>query len=261
MEKFEQYFKEKVRDKGTILAIYVVLTILLLFLWEKGAQNNTVRVLISSPTLVVDYFNSNHSQMLQATFVTFQEAAFGLLLAVVFCFGIMIVCFYIPKLMDFILPAMIISQVIPLITLAPLFIIVFKGGVLSKVMMANLLCFFPLFVNFANGVKLISKNIHELLFIYNVSITQKIVKVFFPLSLPSIMVGLKVSATLSVIGAIVAEFNGAEIGLGKNLFISAKRLEPELMINSLFLSAFLGALMYVLINLVEMRFGRWYTNK
>lgn len=76
--------------------------------------------------------------------------------------------------------------------------------------------------------------------------------------MPNIMTGLKIAATLAVIGAIVAEFNGAEIGLGKNLFLAAKRLEPELMMSSLFLSSLLGGLMYFIIYLIEHRFGKWY---
>ena len=72
------------------------------------------------------------------------------------------------------------------------------------------------------------------------------------------MTGLKIAATWSVIGAIVAEFNGADIGLGKNLFLAAKLLEPELMLSSLILSSLLGALMYGLIILIEKRIGKWY---
>ena len=76
--------------------------------------------------------------------------------------------------------------------------------------------------------------------------------------MPQIMAGLKVAATLAVIGAIVAEFNGTEIGLGKNLFLAAKRIEPELMMSSLLLSALLGGFLYLSIYLIEYIFGKWY---
>ncbi len=72
------------------------------------------------------------------------------------------------------------------------------------------------------------------------------------------MTGLKVSSLLSVIGAIVGEFNGADVGLGKNLYLAAKKLEPELMVNSLFLSAIIGFLLYGSIIWVEHVFGKWY---
>lgn len=240
---------------------YVILSLFLLGLWEYQAQqSNIVRLLISSPSLVIDYFIQNTSILLRATWVTFYEAMIGLLLAVVFSFTMMTLCFYHEWFMNYILPVMVISQVIPLITLAPLFIILFGIGATAKIMMAAVLCFFPIFVSFANGVRLINKNIHELFYLYDASKTQKIRFVYFPLAMPSIMAGLKVSATLAVIGAIVAEFNGAQIGLGKNLFLAAKRLEPDLMMASLLLSSALGGLMFCSIYLIEKQFGKWYTN-
>ena len=238
--------------------IYIFFALLILGTWQYAGHNNTVRVLLSQPTLIAEYLATNIVNLIEATQATFYEALAGLFLASLFSFGTMILCFYFPKLMDYILPVMIISQVIPLITLAPLFIILFGAGLTAKIMMAALLCFFPIFVNFANGVKLISANIHELMYVYNATTTQKIRHIYFPLALPQIMTGLKVAATLAVIGAIVAEFNGAEMGLGKNLFLAAKRLEPELMMCSLFFSAILGGIMYLCIYLMERRVGNWY---
>jgi NitT/TauT family transport system permease protein len=226
--------------------------------WENAAKSSDFRLLLSSPSLILSYFADNMSALFSATYATLYESIMGLLLAVAVSFGIMVICFYIPKLMEFVLPVMITSQVIPLITLAPLFILIFGIGYMSKIMMAALICFFPIFINFANGARLISKNIHELMYIYNASKTQMIFRVYFPLSMPQIMSGLKVAATLAVIGAIVAEFNGTEIGLGKNLFLAAKRLEPELMMSSLLLSALLGGLLYLSIYLIEFIFGKWY---
>lgn len=247
-----------IKTRYSLIITYAILILLLLFAWEKGANNNTVRVLISAPSLIAKYFLDNITPLSNAAYITFVEAIIGLLIATVFSFGIMILCFYFPKLLDFMLPIMIVSQVIPLITLAPLFIILFGSGVTAKIMMAALLCFFPIFVNFNSGVKQISRNIHELLYIYNATTSQKIKNIYFPLALPHIMTGLKVAATLAVIGAIVAEFNGSEIGLGKNLFLAAKRLEPEMMMASLFLSTVLGGLMYLFIFLIEKKLGKWY---
>lgn len=239
--------------------IYITLFFLILSAWELSAHNNNmIRLLLSSPRAIVEYFALEYLNLAEATWVTFLEAIAGLIIATCFSFGTMVICFYYPHLMGFILPIMVVSQVIPLIALAPLFIILFGLGISAKIMMAALLCFFPIFVNFANGVNLISKNIHELLFINNATIKQKIRYIYFPIVMPNIMTGLKIAATLAVIGAIVAEFNGAEIGLGKNLFLAAKRLEPELMMSSLFLSSLLGGLMYFIIYLIEHRFGKWY---
>jgi len=238
--------------------LYILLSVLLLAAWQYfGSTSQTVRLLLSSPSLVVEYFGENSASLLQATQTTLIEALAGLLIATVFSFGIMILCFYKPKLMDFVLPIMITSQVIPLIVLAPFFIILLGIGLGSKIAMAALMCFFPIFVNFAQGYKAISQNIHELMHIYNADTWTRIRNVYFPLAMPSIMAGLKISATLAVIGAIVAEFTGAEKGLGKNLFLSAIRLEPDLMMSSLILSALLGTLLFGSILIIEKRLTRW----
>jgi len=226
--------------------------------WQYfGSTNQTVRLLLSSPSLVVDYFGENYVALLHATQTTLLEAIAGLLIAVSFSFGVMILCFFFPKLMDFVLPIMITSQVIPLIVLAPFFIILLGIGLGSKIAMAALMCFFPIFVNFAQGYKAINSTVHELMYIYNTGTWFRIKHVYFPLSMPSLMAGLKISATLAVIGAIVAEFNGAEVGLGKNLFLAAKRLEPDLMMSSLLLSTLLGVMFFGTIYFIEKKIINW----
>jgi NitT/TauT family transport system permease protein len=238
--------------------LYTLLSVLLLGAWQySGSRSQTVRLLVSSPTLVAEYLADNAGDLLRATYTTLVEAAAGLTIAAAFSFATMIACLYRPRLMDFIMPLMVTSQVIPLIVLAPFFIILLGAGLSSKIAMAALICFFPIFVNFAHGYKSISSNIHDLMHIYDARTGFRIRHVYLPLSMSSIMAGLKVSATLAVIGAIVAEFSGAEVGLGKNLFVSALRLEPELMMASLFLSASIGGLLFGVIKLAEKRLVYW----
>lgn len=239
---------------------YMILIIVVIIIWQISSSNNIVRLLISSPKFIVEYFSENYLALLYATGITFFEAFIGLVIATLFSFLIMIFCFYKPVIMEFILPIMVTSQVIPLIVLAPFFIILLGIGVTSKIAMAAIMCFFPTFINFATGYKSISQNIHDLMSVYNASKWFLIFKVYFPLSLPNIFTGLKISATLSVIGAIVAEFTGSETGLGKNLFLSAIRLEPELMMSSLLLSAILGGFMYSIIYAIEKRICKWNIN-
>lgn len=238
--------------------LYIILSVLFLVLWQYfGSSNMTVRLLISSPTLIVKYFSENTFDLLNATITTLIEALTGLAIATLFSFCMIILCFYKPKIMDFILPIMVTTQVVPLIVLAPFFIILFGVGVMSKIAMASILCFFPIFINFTQGYKAISKNIHELMYIYNAPLRFRIKQVYFPLSMGSIIAGLKISATLSIIGAIVAEFSGASVGLGKNLFISALRLEPELMMSSLILSAIVGLGLFHIIRFLEIKYINW----
>lgn len=226
--------------------------------WQYfGETSNVVRLLISSPSRVIAYFMAEYPLLLQATGITLLESVMGLLIATTFSFGVMVICFYIPKFLDFIMPIMISSQVIPLIVLAPFFIILMGIGLSSKIAMAALISFFPIFVNFGTGVKSIPNELLEFAYINKTATWKRIKHIYFPLALPNIFAGLKIAATLAVIGAIVAEFTGAKNGLGKNLFLSSKRLEPELMMTSLLLSTLLGAFMFGIIILLEKIQIKW----
>lgn len=244
--------------KRSNIAWYLLFIVILGVIWEFTGQRNSVRLLVSSPSRVAEFFAGNPALILESTLLTFYESFVGFLIAIIGSSFVMFTCLLYPRVLDFILPLMVTSQVIPLITLAPLLIMIFGSGVESKIVMASLLCIFPIFIGYATGVKLISRDIIDFAKLQNASKISIITKIQFPLSMPSVFAGLKVSATLAVIGAIVGEFNGSDLGLGKNLFLAAKRLEPELMISSLVASAILGGTMYGLVVGAEKLFGKWY---
>lgn len=247
------------RSNRAIYAVYALIVLIGVPGWELAARATPrVRLLVSSPMRVYEFIGENAEELLHATWVTWVEASLGLVVAAIASLALSIATFYRPRLLHFILPGMVTSQVVPLIVLAPFFVIALGIGILSKVAMAAVLCFFPTFVGFAQGYKLIPQEVHDFLDVYEAPKKLRVFRVYLPLSLPSGLAGLKVSATLSVIGAIVAEFTGSEIGLGRNLFMSTIRLEPELMMASLFGSASLGAVMFLGVHFLERRLGHWY---
>ncbi|MEQ1761062.1 MAG: ABC transporter permease subunit [Vicinamibacterales bacterium] len=247
------------RHDRTVCLTYTGTVLLVVPVWEWASRSSSgVRLLLSSPISIAGFINANAQDLLRATWVTWLEAFLGLLLAVGTSLTLMVLTFFVPRLMRFVMPAMIASQVIPLIVLAPFFVLALGIGVSSKVAMAAVLCFFPMFVGMAQGYRLIPQNVHDLLSVYEARTATRVLRAYLPLAMPSGMAGLKVSATLSVIGAIVAEFTGSEVGLGRNLFLSTIRLQPDLMMASLAGSAILGATMFWGVHLIEQRFGAWY---
>lgn len=241
--------------------LVLILLTSLLILWEFIATNSsTVRYFVSSPSESYLYANSHALNLLNSTLVTLIEALSGYVLAIIFSFLIMFICFFNKSFFNFISPLFIASQVLPIITLAPFFIIVFGMGLFSKIAMVVLMCFFPIFVNFSTGYKSITSNTYDLLYIYNAKKIFTIFRIILPLSTPYIFAGLKVSTTMAIMGAIIAEFVGAKDGLGKNLYLAPKNSQPELMICSIILTAILGWSLYKLVELSEMKFGKWYKN-
>lgn len=236
--------------------------LLLLFIWERGASvNPDIRYFVSSPSASFSFAVSHYVALRDATFITGLEAVLGFIVAILISGLIMLVCLYWPAIFRIVLPIFVISQILPMITLAPLFIVLFGMALISKIAMVALMSFFPIFINFASGIESVSRQIIELLYIYDTRPTFKIFKILLPLSLPHGFAGLKVGTTMAMMGAIVAEFMGANDGLGKNLYLAPKSSQAELMICSIALVMILGFLFYSLIALIERYVCGWYIQK
>jgi NitT/TauT family transport system permease protein len=241
-----------------MVGFYVFLFLITLALWQFAGEKYLLgRLLISTPTKVLNYFFLERSNLITATFQTTAESLLGLSFATLLGFGLMILCLYFPWFLDLLLPGMVVSQVIPLISLAPFFIMVLGFGLLSKVAMVVLMSVFPIFISFAQGVKMVPASAIDLFKIHKASRTMCIRYLYFPMSLPNIFAGIKVASTLAVIGAIVAEFTGADQGLGKNLYLACKKLEPELMIASIILSSVLGLCLFACAKILEKIMITW----
>lgn len=241
------------------IIILIVMVIIFLVVWELAASNSTrLKFFVSSPTDSIEFAITHSHNLLNSAIITSIEALAGFGLAIVFSFVIMFFCLLYPPILKMILPIFITSQILPIITLAPLFIILFGMGLMSKIAMVLLMCFFPIFINFSAGVKSITQNTHNLLYVYNTSKMFRIFKIIIPLSTPYIFTGLKVSTTMAIMGAIVAEFVGAIDGLGKNLYLAPKSSMPELMICSIVLTIILGWLLFKSVEKIEMKLGFWY---
>lgn len=111
-------------------------------------------------------------------------------------------------------PVLISSQMIPVIALAPIFVLWFGYSIWSKVVVTVLITFFPITVNTFDGLRASDKGLRELLQTMGASKMDIFLKIKVPSALPYFYSGLKVAVTLSVIGAAIGEWLGAQAGLG-----------------------------------------------
>jgi NitT/TauT family transport system permease protein len=111
-------------------------------------------------------------------------------------------------------PLIVASQAVPIVALAPLLVIWFGPGMFSKLLVCALVVFFPALINTVVGLRSVEPDLVDLMRSLQASRWQTFVKLELPAALPVLLGGLKVSATLSVIGAVVGEFTGADRGLG-----------------------------------------------
>lgn len=115
---------------------------------------------------------------------------------------------------QFLSPYIVASQSIPIVAIAPLLVIWFGPGRLSKIMISALIVFFPILINTIVGIRCVPEDLRDLMRSLRATRWQVFCQLEVPAAMPVLLGGLKVGATLSVIGAVVGELVGANEGLG-----------------------------------------------
>jgi NitT/TauT family transport system permease protein len=151
----------------------------------------------------------------------------------------------------FLSPYIVASQSIPIVALAPLLVIWFGTGRLSKVLVCALTIFFPMLMNTMVGVRSVDPDLVALMRSLRATRWQMFTKLEIPAALPVLLGGLKVSVTLSVIGAVVGEFVAADRGLGFLINVARGNFDTALMFVALITLVAIALLLYLLIVLAE----------
>lgn len=144
-----------------------------------------------------------------------------------------------------------------MIAIAPLLVIWFGNGLLSKVVMAALVAFFPVLVNAVDGLVSIDKEALDLMKSLNASQIQIFRKIRFPNSLPLVFSSLKIASTLAVVGAVIGEFTGATEGIGYLINTSSYYLNTDLMFAGIILISIGGILFFGLVAYLEKKIIFW----
>ncbi len=154
-------------------------------------------------------------------------------------------------------PYVVASQAIPIVAIAPLLVIWLGDGILSKVVICALIVFFPVLVNTIVGVRAVPPALYDLMNSLHASRSQILWKVEVPASLPVFLGGLRIGATLSVIGAIVGELVDAQEGLGFLLQLGDFQYDTPMVFVAVFTLIALALLLYGIVILLEKRFLKW----
>ncbi len=153
-------------------------------------------------------------------------------------------------------PYVVVSQVVPKLALAPLFVLWFGFGMLPTVLITALVCFFPLMENTLTGLRQVDVQRLQLFRMLGASRLQTLLRLKLPTGLPAILAGLRVAVVLALVGAVVAEFMGASQGLGAVVIAAQGMMDTTLMFAALLLIAALGLLLYQACLLLERRLLR-----
>jgi len=154
-------------------------------------------------------------------------------------------------------PFIVASQSVPTVAIAPLLVIWFGSGTLSKILVCALIVFFPIVVNTVIGVRGVGEELQDLMRTLEASRWQMVWMLEVPAALPTLLGGLKVGATLAVIGAVVGEFVAADQGLGYLLKQGQQIYDTAQVFVGIGTLVILAQLLYGSVALAERSLLRW----
>jgi putative hydroxymethylpyrimidine transport system permease protein len=233
-----------------------------LLIWEVGARLIDLGFILPAPTDIVrklwelkgPLFVDHLPATLLIIFIgLFLSIVFGVSLAVWMSVSKMVErTFY---------PIIIASQTIPIIALAPIFVLWFGYSIWSKVVVTVLITFFPITVNTYDGLRSTSKEYRDLLLTMGASKKDLFFKLQVPASAPHFFSGLKVAVTLSVIGAAIGEWIGAQAGLGYFSRRMMTQFDGAGVFAPIVLLSAVGIILFIFVVYLEKRTLKWRKTK
>jgi len=189
--------------------------IFLLGIWEVVIRAFDIpKYILPGPTAILRALYENREILLEHTKVTVLEAGVGFIFAIILAVLLAAIMNRSKMLKDMIYPILVISQTVPIIALAPLFMIWLGFGILPKIVIVVLVCFFPITISVTEGLETVDQDMVNLMKVMKASPRQIFFKVQLPATLPAFFSGLKIAATYSIMGAVIGEWVGAKSGLG-----------------------------------------------
>ncbi len=234
--------------------------LLVLLAWEGLVRlTGFPAFILPSPWMVAERFVRAlaDGSLLRHTGVTLFEIVLGLLCG---AFSAILVGYAVAKSRIFeriASPFLVASQAVPVVAIAPLLVIWFGQGILSKVLICALIVFFPVLVNTVVGLRAVPRSLNELMRSLRASRWQMLRHLEIPSALPVFLGGLRIGATLSVIGAIVGEFVGADKGLGFLINVGRGQFDTALVFVAVFTLVGLALTLYGAVILLEKKLLAW----
>jgi putative hydroxymethylpyrimidine transport system permease protein len=237
----------------------LVAVLVLLAIWQIYVDASSVNsLLLPSPHLVLKALIDDRGTLWHNLKITAVEIVCGIALAA--CAGLLVAV-----LLHFsgiakrsLYPILVTTQAIPIVIVAPLLILWLGFGLLPKLLVIGLVCFFPIVVTTLDGLEAVDPDLIKLLRTFDAGASQTFWRVELPNALPGLFTGLKLAAVLSVIGAVFAEQDaGSTSGLGYLLGVTIPNLETAEAFATVFVLAAFAILLFALLTLAERRALPW----
>jgi ABC-type nitrate/sulfonate/bicarbonate transport system permease component len=239
------------------LAPYITV-ILVLFFWETLVRVEHIpQYILPGPVQILGTLAASYKLLMMHTLTTLEEALLGFVLAIVIAFITAFMLNNIHWLNRALYPVLILSQTIPIITLAPLFLIWFGWGLLPKIIVVILVCFFPAAISLLNALNSIDPDLINLFRSMGASRIAIFNMVKLPAAMPAFFSGLKISASYSIMAAVIGEWLGAQHGLGYYMTLSQKSFRVDQVLAAVVIISVLSLLIVKVIDFIEYLLTPW----
>lgn len=230
----------------------------LLVVWQLAVDLGGIKeYILPSPVAALKAFFLPNYQWTSNFLATFYATLGAFALSAVLGIGLAVIIVWNGMLMRTVMPVLVLFNTLPKIALAPLFVIWLGYGIWPNIVIGTTIAFFPMVVNTAVGLATAEPEMLDLARSLKASRWQVFVKIRFPNAVPYIFTGLKLNATMSVIGAIVGEFVASERGLGALIITGGVTLQTPSIFASLILISVLGLALYGVVVAVERVIAPW----
>ena len=235
-----------------------ILVFALLMLWQMAAMGMNAAYILPSPVQVVQKLWELRGPLFTAHLpATMSVVAIGLIISIVLGLALAILMDMSPVAEKALYPLVIASQTIPTTALAPLFVLWFGYSIWSKVLVTVLMTFFPVTITVFDGFRSIRTEMKELMFCMGADTRQMFFKLKLPAVLPFFFSALKMAVPLSVIGAAIGEWLGAQSGLGYFSRRMMTQLDGAGVFAPILLLSIAAMLLTSIVTILERRFVTW----
>ncbi len=236
-----------------------LVTVVLFFVgWEGAVRGFGIReFILPAPSAILNAAIAIWPTLLNHTLSTLTTVMLGFGASVLVSLPLAMIIAASPVISAAIYPVLVITQSIPKVALAPILIIALGANEVPRVIVTFLVAFFPLVVAAVAGLLATPPELIELGRACRAGRFQQMIRIRLPFAVPFVFGGLKVAAALSVVGAVVAEFVGADAGLGYLIQTSMAFFRTPLAFAAVVTLAIMGMVLFVVVGLVERILFPW----
>jgi putative hydroxymethylpyrimidine transport system permease protein len=249
---------KRLRSMSRKYASAIALIVAILVAWEVIVRAAHIpEYLLPSPTEILADLKTDWVILWPAMWVTLREVLIGFVIATVAGVGLAVLLHLYGPLRRAMYPILIGSQTIPIIVLAPILVILLGYGILPKLVIVALICFFPIVVNGLDGLRAVDDDFIRMMYTLDATRWGIFRRVEFPGALPSFFSGMRIAATFASIGAVFGEWSGSNAGLGYVMLAATPNLLTSRIFAAILILTVISLVLFGLVSLLERIFVPW----